>query len=230
MHFSLLYKQSPVCYFPLLQSSHVDFGKTVFKLVWLKSLAMMKKPSWLLVCCSLMELYSSQSPSLAFAHGGMYTATITMAVNSRGRLNSWHFTTINSTSDEQCFDNTATLLHHSLLIYTHKPPPRVLPDSDESQSTRQQVSPCSWVVESGMLSISHVSVKTNTQQSLVSCCVDRLRWIKSSLFSRERTFESMSDGIAGLVGLALNLARIPPRLPRFCPLSHCRHRSFVLVA
>ncbi len=29
-----------------------------------------------------------------------------------------------------------------------------------------------------MLSFSHVSVKTNTQQSLVSCCVKRLSWIK----------------------------------------------------
>ncbi len=43
-------------------------------------------------------------------------------------------------------------------------------------------------------------------------------------------FESMSDGIAGLVGLALSLARIPPRLPRFCPLSHRRCRHFVRVA
>ncbi len=34
-----------------------------------------------------------------------------------------HFTTINSTSDEQCFDKTAALLHHSLLIYILKPPP-----------------------------------------------------------------------------------------------------------
>ncbi len=81
-----------------------------------------------------------------------------------------------------------------------------------------------------MLSFSHVSVKTNIQQSLDSCCVDRLSLIKSRLFSRERTFESMSDGIAGLVGLALCLARIPPRLPRFCPLSHRRRRRFVQVA
>ncbi len=118
-----------------------------------------------------------------------------------------------------------------LCWYTHTShPPRVLPDSDESLSARQQVSPCSWMAESGMLSLSHVSVKTNTQQSLVSCCVDRLSLIKSSLFSRERTFESISDGIAGLVGLALSLARIPPRLPRFCPLSHRRRRRFVRVA
>ncbi len=82
----------------------------------------------------------------------------------------------------------------------------------------------------GCCRLSHVSVKTNTQQSLVSCCVDRLSLIKSSLFSRERTFESISDGIAGLVGLALSLARIPPRLPRFCPLSHRRRRRFVRVA
>ncbi len=31
---------------------------------------MMKKPSGLFVCCSLMALYSSRSASLAFAHGG----------------------------------------------------------------------------------------------------------------------------------------------------------------
>ncbi len=54
--------------------------------------------------------------------------------------------------------------------------------------------------------------------------------IKSSLFSRERTFESVSDGITGLVGLALSLARIPPHLPCFCPLSHRRRRRFVRVA
>ncbi len=81
-----------------------------------------------------------------------------------------------------------------------------------------------------MLSFSHVSVKTNTQQSLASCCVDRLSCIKSSLFSRERTFESMSVGRAGLVGLALSLARIPPRLPRFRPLSHRLRRCLVWVA
>ncbi len=81
-----------------------------------------------------------------------------------------------------------------------------------------------------MLSFSHVSVKIKTQQSLVSCCVDRLSWIKSSLFSRERTFENMSDGIAGLVGLALSLPRIPPCLPCFCPLPHRRRRRFVRVA
>ncbi len=83
------------------------------------------------------------------------------------------------------------------------------------------------MAESGMLSFSHVSVKTNTQQSLASCCVDRLSWIKSSLFSRERTFESMSVGRAGLVGLALSLARIPPR---FRPLSHRLRRCLVRVA
>ncbi len=86
------------------------------------------------------------------------------------------------------------------------------------------------MAESGMLSFSHVSVKTNTQQSLASCCVDRLSCIKSSLFSRERTFESMSVGRAGLVGLALSLARIPPRLPRFRPLSHRLRRCLVRVA
>ncbi len=69
-----------------------------------------------------------------------------------------------------------------------------------------------------------------TQQSLASCCVDRLSCIKSSLFSRERTFESMSVGRAGLVGLALSLARIPPRLPRFRPLSHRLRRCLVRVA
>ncbi len=56
---------------------------------------------------------------------------------------------------------------------------------------------------------------------------DRLSWIKSSLFSREQTFESMSDGIAGLMGLALSLARIPPLLPCFCSLSHRRRRETV---
>ncbi len=87
-----------------------------------------------------------------------------------------------------------------------------------------------WRYESGMLSFSHVSVKTNTQQSLASCCVDRLSWIKSSLFSSERTFESMSVERAGLVGLALSLARIPPRLPRFRPLSHRLRRRLVRIA
>ncbi len=72
--------------------------------------------------------------------------------------------------------------------------------------------------------------KTNTQQSLASCCVDRLSWIKSSLFSRERTFDSMSVGRAGLVGLALSLTRIPPRLPRFRPFSHRLRRCLVRVA
>ncbi len=43
-------------------------------------------------------------------------------------------------------------------------------------------------------------------------------------------FESMSDGISGLVGLALSLARMPPCLRRFCPLSHCRRCLFVQVA
>ncbi len=43
-------------------------------------------------------------------------------------------------------------------------------------------------------------------------------------------FESMSDGIAGLVGLALSLAHMPPRLLRFCPLSHRRRHRFVRVA
>ncbi len=32
--------------------------QAVFRLVWLKSPAMMKKPSGLFVCCSLMVLYS----------------------------------------------------------------------------------------------------------------------------------------------------------------------------
>ncbi len=35
-----------------------------------------------IVCCSLMALYSSQSAYLAFADGGIYTATITIAMNS----------------------------------------------------------------------------------------------------------------------------------------------------
>ncbi len=43
-------------------------------------------------------------------------------------------------------------------------------------------------------------------------------------------FESMSYVIAGLVGIALSLARIPPRLLRFCPLSHRWRRRFVQVA
>ncbi len=43
-------------------------------------------------------------------------------------------------------------------------------------------------------------------------------------------FESMSDGIAGLVGLALSLAHIPLCLPGFCPLSHHRRRRFVRAA
>ncbi len=60
--------------------------------------------------------------------------------------------------------------------------------------------------------------------------MDRLSWNKSSLFSSERTFESMSDGIAGLVGLALSLARILPRLPGFCHLSHRWRRRFARVA
>ncbi len=79
--------------------------------------------------------------SLVFAHGGMYRATITMAMNSRDRKNGRHFTIIKSTSDEKCFVTATALLHHSLLIYTHKPPPRVLLDSDESLSTRKQESP-----------------------------------------------------------------------------------------
>ncbi len=86
------------------------------------------------------------------------------------------------------------------------------------------------MAESGMLSFSHFSVKTNTQQSIASCCVDRVSWIKSSLFSRERTFESMSVGRAGLVGLALSLARIPPRLPRFRTLSHRLRRRLARIA
>ncbi len=40
----------------------------------------------------------------------------------------------------------------------------------------------------------------------------------------------MSDVIAGLVGLALSLARILPRLPGFCHLSHLWRHRFVRVA
>ncbi len=58
---------SPCCKVHML----VELGrtKTVFKLAWLKSPAMMKKPSGLLVCCSVMAMYGSRSAYLVFAHG-----------------------------------------------------------------------------------------------------------------------------------------------------------------
>ncbi len=55
----------------------------------------------------------------------------------KSNTTSFVFSTLSdSNSGEQCFDTTAALLHHSLLIYTHKPPPRVLPESVVSLSAR----------------------------------------------------------------------------------------------
>ncbi len=51
-----------------------------------------------------------------------------------------------------------------------------------------------------------------------------------SLFSRERTLTSMMDGMAGLTGLVLSLARLPPRLPRFLVLSHRFRHLLITVA
>ncbi len=48
---------------------------------------------------------------------------------------------------------------------------------------------------------------------------------KSSKNGTLEKFGIPQNGIAGLVGLALSLARIPPRLPRFCPLSHRRREN-----
>ncbi len=81
-----------------------------------------------------------------------------------------------------------------------------------------------------MLLFSHVSVKTNTQHSLGSCCVVRQGRIGSSLFSSECTFDSRIVGRAGLVGLAFSLARMPPRLLCLCPLSHRLRHLLVRVA
>ncbi len=49
------YVVSPCCKVHML----VELWQNCLKLAWLKSPAMMKKPSGLFVCCSLMMLYNS---------------------------------------------------------------------------------------------------------------------------------------------------------------------------
>lgn len=71
-----------------------------------------------------------------------------------------------------------------------------------------------------MLSFSHVSVKTSTQQLLTVRFADLSSRMSSILLSSDRTLARRMDGMAGLVGLAASLARIPPRLPLFCFLAH----------
>ena len=78
-----------------------------------------------------------------------------------------------------------------------------------------------------MLSLSHLSVKTSTQQLLTVRFADLSSRIWSILLSKERTLAMMMDGMAGRVGLAASLARIPPRFPLFCLLAHRFRRLFI---
>ena len=80
-----------------------------------------------------------------------------------------------------------------------------------------------------MLSFSHVSVKTSTQQLLTVRFADLSSRMWSILLSKDRTLAMMMDGMAGRVGLAVSLVRIPPRLPLFCFLAH-RFRRLVIGA
>lgn len=76
------------------------------------------------------------------------------------------------------------------------------------------------MARSGTLSLSHVSVNTKAQQSFTFLWDERSSRMSSSLFSSERTLARTIEGMAGLCGLAASLARMPPRLPLFCFLSH----------
>lgn len=71
-----------------------------------------------------------------------------------------------------------------------------------------------------MLSFSHVSVKTSTQQSLTVRFADLSSRMWSILLSKDRALAMMMDATAGRVGLAASLVRIPPRLLLFCFLAH----------
>ena len=80
-----------------------------------------------------------------------------------------------------------------------------------------------------MLSFSYVSVKTSTQQLLTVRFADLSSRMWSILLSKDRTLAMMMDGMAGRVGLAASLVRIPPRLPLFCFLAH-RFRRLLIGA
>ena len=102
------------------------------------------------------------------------------------------------------------------------PPPLVFPDR-LFLSERKKILSSSWKAESGMLSFSHVSTSTITQQFLSSSWPRRNR-NRSILLSSAQTFDKKREGIGGLRTPALILAISPALLPRFCLLA----RRFLL--
>ncbi len=126
-HSFLLCKQSPVCCFPLLQSSHV--GRSLAKLS--------------LSCMVEVTGYDEKAVGvicLLFTDGAVQFMKRVLSVCTRGNVNhdnnnvhelpqQIERSTLHKHKLHQwwtCFVTTTALLHHSLLIYTHKPPPRVL--------------------------------------------------------------------------------------------------------
>lgn len=73
-----------------------------------------------------------------------------------------------------------------------------------------------------MLSFSHVSVKTKTQQSFTSRCANLKSCMRSILLSSERTLAIMRDGIAGLcarLAASPDAIALAPLLLSLLPLS-----------
>lgn len=77
---------------------------------------------------------------------------------------------------------------------------------------------------SGMLLLSHVSIKMKAQQSLISRWVVSCSLCRSTLPSKEGTLERRMDGRAGRLGLAFSLAQMPALFPYFLCLAHCYQR------
>ena len=118
-----------------------------------------------------------------------------------------------SRSGEQCCRITVTSLHQPLLIKKQIPPPFVLPESRESQSALSSLKPASCSAESGISSLSHVSVKHKTEGEWKSQFFHTSSWSSSSLLFSKHTLERNIPGNAVRAPRLRSRTRAPACLP-----------------
>ncbi len=99
--------------------------------------------------------------------------------------------------------------HHFLLIMKHTPPPLVFPALAVLSIRKTEKLSDGVTAVSGTVGVSHVSVKQNMLQSLMSHWKLILALRLSILFSKDWTLASRILGRGGLWALFLSLLRIP---------------------
>ncbi len=104
--------------------------------------------------------------------------------------------------------------HHFLLVIKHTPPPLVFPASAVLSICKTEKLSDGVTAVSGTEGVSHVSVKQNMLQSLMSHWKLILALRSSILFSKDWTLASRILGRGGLWALFLSLLRIPARFPQ----------------